>query len=121
VATEYRINKKLEVSLSHKMLDEFEKISLTTLVKIVLEKYINSDFSLSGEEINKFYKNSNRNMRKNIYNVDALVKDFDDKLEERVNFNTNRKRSAAIEVSLNKWLNGEYEISREKFLQKYKK
>jgi len=120
LAIQYRVNKDLEIKVSHKMLSEFGKVSLTALVKVILKKYVNGDFSLTEEEILKRFDKAERSERKNLYRVDDLVRTFDKELEKRANFNKNRRRSATIEVCLIKWLNNSIVINKEDFMAHYK-
>jgi hypothetical protein len=119
LAIQYRLNKELEVKVSHKMLSEFGKVSLSSLVKIILKKYIDGEFSLTEEEILKRFDDLERTERKNLYKVRDLVEKFDNELKKRAAFNKDRRRSATLEVCLLKWLNDDFKITKEEFMEQY--
>lgn len=102
-----------------KMVKEFGKSSENALFRVIIKKYIKGDFSLRTDDVQERYQyKPEEKQRKNIY-VDNEVRDnFDKKIKNEVGV-TNRKRTAAIEVCLMRWLDGYFDISKQEFSEEY--
>ena len=120
MATQIRLDKKIDKKISLKMLEEFDKISINPLVRAIMEKYINKDFDLSAKKITERFKYKPEQIqRKNLYISSELLKEFDVMIKKETNIDSSEKRTATLEVCFLKWLNEDYDITKDEFDKYY--
>lgn len=108
----FYITKNEDKKTRMKMLRDYKRENFTQIIRSLINFFINNDIQIKDDELNKI-KNDNNKVRKTASNIpEKDLLEFKIKLlNEKV-----EKRNDLLKILLNKWLDGEIEITREEFL-----